>query len=379
MNLKETILEAIDTGDYPDFINPSRKEAIASGQEEITGVLPDIGGSAASYLEIITSKNYNKLMQRLEYYSGVSAKNQSLPSLISQLFTGVQKIQRLENKNKKFLESLSLDLILSLPEFKQIKELHDSGDLLFDVQLGPAELQNVITQAEKEAEEKNAEAPEENELNEGESEEMALIKELQSEEKAETILRRRLANTIMQGIATHGLFLFNLVEDKLNELDKNLIPLYGMVSVLTQLGYFAVPANLNLGGMSQDAQAGSEEVIENEGTYTIKARGLTFPFLVHEIVKGIYEYMALEGATPNDTLEAEIPDIIYGPEFYNLLTQFIPDDKRELIPLVYKKFLEIDLDEIKEVLAGGGKAKAIIDRLVNLADEEMQDYEKYED
>lgn len=379
--LTKIFAEAIDTGEYPDVINPQRKRAIAAGEEEITGILPDIGGSAAAYLEQITSKNYQKLMQRLEYYTGKKPTEASLPALTMQMFDTLRAVQGIESKNTKLLESEALELVLSLPEFKYIKEMVESGDIVFDVKLGPAELSNAITDAEKEALEKNQQSPEDEEgLNEGESDELALIKELQSDAKLESVLRRRLANTIMQGIATHGLFLFNLVEDRLKELDPKLVSLYGILCVATQLGYFIVPPDFSVGRGTP--KAGSEEVIapeEEGGPYTIKCRGITFPFLIHEIVKGVYEYMAIEGATPNDTLEAEIPDILYGPEFYNLLIKYIPDDKRELIPLVYKKVLDADMDDIKEILAGGGKAKTLIDQIVQQASDEMENYEKYED
>ncbi|NBX87363.1 MAG: phosphoribosylformylglycinamidine synthase subunit PurL [Bacteroidetes bacterium] len=103
-------------------------------------------------------------------------------------------------------------------------------------------------------------------------------------------LRRTLANYMTQGDAVNKLFLFNIVSDKLDALSPNLSKKYGVLSAITQIGYYLTPDFPITSDIVNMAAVGSEQVIPTGDKYTIKARAMTFPYLVHELVKGIGDY-----------------------------------------------------------------------------------------
>jgi len=135
-------------------------------------------------------------------------------------------------------------------------------------------------------------------------------------------------------------------------------------------------------GGAPESQMGSEEVIPEGDDYIIKVRALTFPFLIHELVKGIYEWVAidpeLKKAMQSDTIEKETKDIIVGPELSKILNSYVSVEKQELLPLVYKKFLQLPKSEVKEVFAKSIVGKKVMQDLVFQAEDEWKTFQQEE-
>ena len=370
--MKKNIKEGIDVGNFKDFIHRDKRADIESGTHEILGVLPD---DAQSYYETIVSDSYKKCIERLAHYTGASPQTVNLPAAMGQVVMAIKKTQAIEAKNVRFFENLALETVLELPEFKWVKQAYEDDEISFDVKLGVGELQNAISQSEEAAEED--EPQEDGGLSDVEQANIDIAQELMGD--TEIKLRRKLANALTQGNAVNKMYLFNVVKEKLDAVNPDLVNLYGLVTSIVQVLYYAMPPGIEgaaAGGGNPEAALGSEEVTdEGDGKYRIKARGQTFPYLVHEIVKGIGEYLSLtpetKGEMRKDHLEGETQDIISGPELYKKLMGLIPSDKTDLYPAIKQRILSLDIPHIKEIFANGGKGRAVINKIIQDIENEM--------
>jgi hypothetical protein len=263
-------------------------------------------------------------------------------------------------------------VVLDLPEFEYIKKLVQNKRLRIDAKLATPDLKNAVTQSEQEAQEKLT--PDAEGLSDLEELNQIVAENLFDD--TETKLRRRLANTLMQGNAVSKLYLFNLVKNQLDEMDKSLVYNYGLVTTVAQLFYFVAPPieNFSLPMIEATAQ-GSEEVVPENDIYVIKARAKTFPYLVHEVVKGIYEYLALdpdktvpeaqvERKLKKDVIEQEVTDTIAGPELWNKIFELVDIDEQKYLPFIYQSVLSLDIEDIKKVFKGDKEGERIVQGLV---------------
>ena len=153
INVRKNLKEAIDTGDYPDFIHPEKRASIENEVDYVESILPNLGDNADKYLEIITSESYKTAVNRLSYYVGIPIANleekfPTLPSMVSLLINTASQIERLEKSNHQRLEIMAVNLVLNLKEYKFIKQLVQSGEIILDVKLDSAELENAISEDE---------------------------------------------------------------------------------------------------------------------------------------------------------------------------------------------------------------------------------------
>lgn len=367
--------EAIDTGSTPNLFHPSKLAKYAT-KKDVETLFPDLGPEAQRYVEIITGDSYKKTVERLEYYTGKTAQAFNLPTLLSTIMSAMQQVVQIQQGNEKQLEQLALDVVLQLPEFKMFKQLYQDGLIKFDVQLLDANLDNAITEQEKQ--EQTEQPANENDLTEGEEANLEFAEEFADIDDG--ALKRQFANMVTQGNAVNKLYLFQLANDALNKIDPKLVGLYGILSVVVQLSYYATP-DIPLTAAAKDMAVGSEEIEPNEdGTYTIVARSPFFPYLIHEIVKGLYDYLSIDITTQanlsGETLDQELIDIMSGPQLYTNLAKLLPAKDVEFLPLVFKLLLQKDMNIIKTVLTGGGRAQNIINNILQQAKELQDNYDK---
>lgn len=157
--------------------------------------------------------------------------------------------------------------------------------------------------------------------------------------------RRRIINGITQGAALKGAFSFYMFKEYIDDISEELVDKYGEL-LKNSFGIYddenAIAMMLSLLAQGHKMGGGSSKVIINEaeetGKITIKARAICFPMLVHEIIKGLYELVSLQGFTGNkeqnqqvvdkiDTLSNEPYDIKYGKFIYEALNDILADSK----------------------------------------------------
>ena len=374
LNRRKGLTEKIDTGDdVPDLIDPSKRAKIENEKDYVEQILPDLGPDADRYLEIVTSESYQQNIKRVAYYLGISvseiqSKFPNYPTMVMLAFKTLSDIKRAESSLKKQLEKIAVDVVLDLQENKFIKQLVEDNDIIIDVKLGNADLTGAVT-----ADKMNEEL--ENGLTVAENLNIQLNSMLGGDTDGK--LRRTLANYMTQGDAVNKLFLFNTVSDKLDALSPNLSKKYGVLAAITQIGYYLTPDFPITSDIVNMAAVGSEQVVPTGDKYTIKARAMTFPYLVHELVKGIGDYISMDVASQEEldteTMDDEIKQIMAGPALEMKLRKLIPADKIEYLPIIKKLFYKLPIETIKDILLGGMKAQSYMNGLIKQAEESMED------
>ena len=258
LKTRKALTEKIETGeDNPDLIDPSKRAKIENEKDYVEQILPDLGPAADRYLEIITSESYQKNIDRVAYYLGISKqqiqdKFPNYPTMMMLAMKALSDIKKAEQSMKSQLQQLAVQVVLDLPENKFIKKLVDDEDIIIDARLGNADLTQAIT-ADKMDEEMN------NGLTVAENLNMQLNTMLGGDTDGK--LRRTLANYMTQGDAVNKLFLFNNVSDKLDAMSPNLSKKYGVLAAITQIGYYLTPDFPITSDIVSMAAVGSEQVV----------------------------------------------------------------------------------------------------------------------
>lgn len=365
--------EAIETGQHGHLFHPSKKAKYVTVQD-VEKLFPNLGPDAHRYIETVTSEAYKKAIERLQHYTGKDPARLNLPTLLSTIMGAMQRVTELQREHKPELEELAVNIVLELPEFKAFKKWKESGRIKFDVKLEEANLDNAITASEQEAEQEEGD---EEELTPSEDFDQQLADNL--EDASERVLKRKFANMITQGNATNKLYLFQLANDKLEQIDPSLSKLYGVLSSIVQTSYYAMP-DMALPAAAKDMAVGSEEVVPEDEGYTIRARSPFFPYLIHEIVKGCWDLLSVDITSQEnlgkETLDDEIMDIMSGPQLYTNMAKLVPNKDIEYLPYAYRLLLKQNGNTIREVLAGGGRAQGIMSKLIQQAKDMQGEYEQ---
>lgn len=379
MSNKKTIVqlavEALDTGDVSKtYFHPS-KQQLATSPQEISEILPTSDKANSSFIEVLTSESYVLCVKKLASYMNISVEDltrehpnlYTFNALVMEIMQGLMMV---EGQNKQRLEKLAVDVVLNLPEFTMFKREFEKGTLKIDAKLGMGELEGAMTQEDLEEM-----------MNENQEEVIEDIA-LEIAQDPEKKLKRAFHNYIVQGNALHKSFLFNMVNEQLNEIDDTLSSQYGLFMAIVHVLYYGHP--YVEGPQLKMAGVGSAEV-DSDGT--IKARGIVFPVLVHEIVKALYDFLGADVSPEthgSETLEDEYMQLMASPGLFNKLNRMIPANKIELMPIIYRLLLQRPSEDIKQVIANSPQGKQIIDQLAieaqAMADEtdEEPDYNEFD-
>jgi hypothetical protein len=215
--------------------------------------------------------------------------------------------------------------------------------------------------------------------------------------------KRRFINSLIQGAAFKGGHMYNLVKNDINDINPQLMNLYAVTQSLMEHAYWIFP---NMEGMAGGGggQMGQSEVDEETDPPTVKAKAVTFPLLVHELVKGVYEIFGSHGLPDDprqqkmilnaeDTLPSEIWDSRLGPIFWEKFMASYPmelfdEDKKHIQHYLFMRFSALSAEEFmkvsKMILKGDPLGQQFIQGMVNeivkdLKDKDYKDAMGYDD
>ena len=379
----------IDYGDGRERMSPDIEGKLKSQEHPLGGhqAFPDVDkdGIPDNFEELIASQRFQDVVQKVKDATGVeNIDPQTFMSLQPMLMQAAQRILQIESQNKEVLENLAVELVvgeMGIPE----------GDLQFDAKL---EKPNMSGMQQKPKEKKKKKEPEFPNF-EMEDEAAKRLQKLDLEKQ-----KRRFINSLIQGSAKKAHYMYHLVNEKLNDINPDLIGLYSIVMSVNDLMYWVMPDMEGMigGGGAEQAMAGKEELDLETDPPTIKAKGLMFPILVHELYKGVMEYVSAHGLPSDpdmaqevigmeDTLPAEVWDLRLGPVIWEKFLEVYPDDffdseeQKRIKNYFYFKFVSLEAEQFlslaKEILSGSQKGKdqvkKMIDEIVNQLKQE--DYE----
>lgn len=328
-----------------------------------------------NFLESLSSESYKNAIENFRKYTNVQHNlhgSNNIQFIMMLLMQSVSKITQLEQNHHRELENLAVELIMkemSIPE----------GSLKFDVK--------IVTDGNIDSSDFNHS---ENQVNkpsvEIDDENFIIDEDLEK-------TKRRLINSIIQGSSKRGHYMYHLVEDKLNEIINNesIIPVYGVMMSINDILYWQldddIMKSLSGGNGGDPSIAGKEQIDRNTEPPTIYARGVNFPVLVHEIIKGIMELFAIQGLPENyeefekeeDTIENENWDLRVGPSIWSKLRSQFPieiiiDNEKieqqnyllvEIFKLPAKEFLYFMREIMKESDEGKRMMNELMNKIVN--------------
>ena len=348
----------------PERMEPGIERKITSKETPYHN-FPAIPKMDKDFIELISSKRFKDSVEKVNRYMGntrVIQGNNPLNQLMMTVMQSMRQIIGIQMRNKEELEQLAIKLVkkeMGIPE----------GAMQFKAELVMQPM--------------------------GAAEGMQTKPELPSEEEIEEFMgdmenfdlersKRRFINSLIQGAAFKGGHMYVLVSKELNKIDPSLLNLYGVSQSLMEHAYWIFPDMEGMAG-GGGGQMGQSEVDEETDPPTVSARAVTFPLLIHELVKGVYEIFGSHGLPDDpkqqemilnaeDTLPSEIWDSRLGPIFWEKFMATYPmelfdEDKKHIQHYLFMRFSALDAKEFfriaQLILNDDPKGKQFIQRLVD--------------
>lgn len=385
-NIKEMAMD-FDTPDRPD---QGLQDKLSQGETPLKKVpLPTTGEEPnKNFQEVLASERYRQVVSNLRRYLGdrtpLQRGMEGVMQLQQTLMNAHNNVVAIERNHRQELEQLAVELVMKemgIPE----------GAIEFDAKIvGMGE----INMDDFGHDEENEENPEQVDI----ENEVEIFNELQNLDLEKA--KRRMINAIIQGASKKGHYMFHLVPERLEQItgNPNILNLYGTLMSINDITYWQISDQMikNLGGSSAGKES-AEGPEEEGGPGKVIARGINFPVLVHELIKGTLELFALQGRPEGeftdiedteDTLEKEMWDLRLGPAIWDRVRSQFPEDLLtdenkvelqnyllvEIFKLPAKKFLVF----MKEVLSNSARGKRMMNELMDGINKMFNDQE-YED
>ena len=385
------ISEAVEYDpEHPERMHPGLEGKLRSG-EHIFGKsksLP-VGSDAQNYSEKLAGQRFKEIINKVKRYHGV---RNITPNMMQMMFQIMGEISQIETRHKEALERLAVDIV---------SEEFDLPEQMLEATLSPPG--SPLSHKEEDEDDEGGddiESPQPNIPKQPKS--AKRMEELEME-----VDKRRVINSLMQGAAKKGHYIFHMVADELDAIDPRLMGLYGKLMSLADFQYWVIPDTMmtgQVGGVekiewrkaekpeNKDEEEDMDDVNLEEGDDmpVVVAKAWIVPLLVHELIKGALELAALNWADGHldfeehkeviekaDTDEGEIWGMRLGPGMWEKFLDCIGTDNydikqwlfRELTKLPANKFHEF----MKEILSGSQKCGEVVDTLKRLHQEDSGD------
>lgn len=210
----------------------------------------------------------------------------------------------------------------------------------------------------------------------------------EAESAKKTIEKRRIVNALVQGAAAHFATYDGYVEQEINAISNELIPMYEQIMLLNDLLLFRKREKIT----DEDPQQSSyvEVTLGGPGKRsTIEAQGVIFPLLYQETIKGLFELTSAHGLPRNpkrakyvirraDFIMAEPWDIRFGKTLWEAV--FGDDSEKKIYPYIFKHLIQMKTDDfndaMREMISNTKKGSEIYASLTDKAFDEI-DYQHF--
>lgn len=328
------IKEQIDYGNYPERMDPNLERKLGS-PESLYGQSPAMRRGAADVQRLVSDR-FKKVVDKLRGATGIDdlSSQQVKMMLMQEMMMGANVIMSIERGHKDELEQLAIESALEDAEVPA-----DWFKIEAHLNRMPIDTSDFRKKPEKEKEEKK---------------QIALpsfdVEDLTDEEEFELEKHKRnLINAMVQGMAKKSHYLFQKpdVRSKLDEIDPRLYPAYLKVMAINDFMYFTmeqmieqmseqgqgIAGKVKLESNDEEGDEGEEQTSDT----VIKAYGMMFPILSHELIKGLKEANARHGYPKDpemaqrvlgqtDVLSNEPMQLRIGPEIVEKIREMLPDE-----------------------------------------------------
>jgi hypothetical protein len=398
------IQEQIDYGDYPERMDPGLERKLRDPEHPFAKNPAFQEGSEE--IQRLATRRFKQVVDKVRQVTGREAINSPMVArmLFAEIYQKIPQIISIESRHKDALEKLSIDA--SVDEAQIPKDWFVIESYL---NREPIDTSNFRLAAE-ELKEENEEEVKELMIKAGFNIEELTPKEILELEKD----KRNIINAIIQGTAKKGHFLFQKpeVKAKLDAIDPRLYQMYLEIMAMNDFMYFTMDDLVDMASNTgqgiaamvelNDADGGEGEGGEESADTVIRAYGLIFPMLCHEILKGIEEAKGRYGLPEDpetrekvmgqtDTLPMEAWSLRIGPQVVEKIRFALPDEmfdeknkglinwfQMELYKLPAEEFLEIVGNAISDDSEKNSKATSKFKELISIAKKNKEEYESFE-
>ena len=405
--MAKKIKEQLDYGDRPERMDPNLERKLAS-PEGLYAQNPAMKKKEGDVQRLVSNR-FQKVAEKLSDVTGIQnlSSQQTQGMIYQEMMRKLPNIMRIEAAHRDELEELAIEAALEESEVPV-----DWYKIEAYLNREPIDTSNFRMKPEEEDDEEEKDEEEEMEIPSFEIEDLTKDEIFELEKH-----KRNIINAIIQGAAKKGHYIFQKpdIKARLDEIDPSLYRDYLGIMAINDFLYFSMEQMIEM--MSQTGQgiAGKVELDNNdeegeegeEGEETpdtvIKAFGLIFPILCHEIIKGLEEAKGRHGLPKDpemaqrvmgqtDTLSNEPMQLRIGPEIVERIRFALPDKMYEpenkglinwfhtlLYQIEAQEFLEIIGNAISEDSSKVAKATSKFDEIMKEAIKMKEEFEDYKE
>ena len=402
--MAKKLKEQIDYGNTPERMDPNLERKLAS-PEGLYAKNPAMKQGTADVQRLV-SKRFQKVADKLREVTGIQdlSSKQVQGMVYQEMMRKLPNIMRIESQHRDELIDLAKEASLDEAEVP-------ANWYQIEATLGMPDTDNFRFEPEDE-EEDDDEKEEPLEFPSFDVEDLTDEEILELEKH-----KRNIINALIQGAAKKGHYLFQKpeVKSRLDAIDPSLYGDYLGIMAINDFLYFSmeqmiemmsqtgqgVAGKVELGDADEDEDG--EEGDEQGPDTKIKATGMIFPILCHEIIKGLEEAKGRHGLPQEpelrqkvqgqtDILSNEPMQLRIGPEIVEKIRFALPDkmydqDNKGLINwfhiLLYQipaqEFLEIIGNAISEDSSKVKKATSKFEEIMNEAIQMKEEFENYKE
>ena len=405
--MAKKIKEQLDYGNRPERMDPNLERKLAS-PEGLYAQNPAMKKKAGDVQRLVSNR-FQKVAEKLSEVTGIEnlSSQQTQGMVYQEMMRKLPNIMRIEASHRDELEQLAIDAALEESEVPV-----DWYKIEAYLNREPIDTSNFRMKPEDEEEEEEDEEKDEMEIPSFDIEDLTKDEIFELEKH-----KRNIINAIIQGAAKKGHYIFQKpdIKARLDEIDPSLYGDYLGIMAINDFLYFSMEQMIEM--MSQTGQgiAGKVELDNNdeegeegeEGEETpdtvIKAFGLIFPILCHEIIKGLEEAKGRHGLPKDpelaqkvmgqtDVLSNEPMQLRIGPEIVERIRFALPDSIYEpenkglinwfhtvLYQIEAQEFLEIIGNAISEDSSKVSKATSRFNEIMKEAIKLKDEFEEYKE
>jgi len=402
--MAKNVREQLDYGDTPERMDPKLEKKLAN-PESLYGSNPAMKKGPADVQRLV-SQRFKKVADKLREVTKIEnlSSKQVQGMVYEEMMAKLPMIIQIEARHKEELEELAKQASMEETEIPEgwVKIIAELGSRI--------DTSNFQMEPKKEKEDEEDKEPK-----------LEIpsfdVSDLTDEEEFELEKHKRnIINAIIQGAAKKGHYVFQKpnIKERLNEIDPRLYPAYLGIMAINDFMYFTMEQMIEMMSQTGNGVAGKVELDpddededggqdDSDSDTVIKAQGMIFPILCHEIIKGIEESKGRYGLPTSDTMREKVKgavDILpnepmqlrIGPEIAEKLRLALPDEMFDksnkglinwfhilLYQVPAQEFLDIVGNAISEDESKVKKATSRFQEIMKEAAEMKKEFDEYKE
>jgi len=402
--MAKNVKEQLDYGNTPERMDPRLEKKLAS-PESLYGSNPAMKKGPADVQRLV-SQRFQKVADKLRQVTGIeNLSSQQVQGMVyEEMMAKLPMIIQIESRHKEELEELAKQASMEETEIPEgwVKIIAELGSRI--------DTSNFQMKPKKEKDEDDKPKLEIPSFD---------VDDLTDEEEFELEKHKRnIINAIIQGVAKKGHYVFQKpsIKQRLNEIDPRLYPAYLGIMTINDFMYFTMEQMIEMMSQTGNGVAGKVELDpddededggqdggQDDSDTVIKAQGMIFPILCHEIIKGIEESKGRYGLPTSDTMREKVKgavDILpnepmqlrIGPEISEKLRFALPDQMFDesnkglinwfhilLYQVPAQEFLDIIGNAISEDESKVKKATSRFEEIMREAIQMKKEFDEYKE